>query len=245
MKILSFVVVCLSLAGSAFSQSTTAAALTRLDAEITKVSQQVTGLKKIDPTLAMASEKTLIELQEDLTYMKVKLRREGAVPPKDLADLGDRIETLRVKTQSSTVKALPIMSDDPVPVVVKVPVGTQMDVRMQTALSSATAKVEQRFEATTLVDVMIAGKLVIPSGTVVRGFVSSVRQAGRIERRGSLTLSFDEMVIGGKRPPMRASVVQAIDGKMGDDAGRIGVGAAAGAIPVSYTHLTLPTKRIV
>ncbi len=230
MKILSFLVVCLSLAGSAFSQSTTAAALTRLDAEITKVSQQVTGLKKIDPTLAVASEKTLTELQEDLTYLKVKLRREGSVPPKDLADLGDRIETLRVKTQSSTVKALPIMSDDPVPVVVKVPVGTQMDVRMQTAISSATAKVEQRFEATTLVDVMVAGKLVIPSGTLVRGFVSSVRPAGRLERRGSLTLSFDEMVIGGKRPPMRASVVQALDGKMGDDAGRIGVGAAAGAI---------------
>lgn len=231
MKILRFLVVCLSLAGSAFAQApVTAADLAKLDAETAKVQQQVTGLKKVDPTLAMASEKTLAELQDDLTYMKVKLRREGSVPAKDVKDLADRIETLRVKTQSSQVKAQPIMSDDPVPVVVKVPVSTQMDVRMQTSLSSATAKVEERFEATTLADVMVSGQLVVPSGTLVRGFVSSVRPAGRLERRGSLTLSFDEMVIGGKHPPMRASVVQAIDGKMGDDAGRIGVGAAAGAI---------------
>lgn len=231
MKILRILVVCLSLTGSAFAQTAvTPADLTKIDADLARVSQQVTSLKKVDPTLAMTSEKTVAELQDELTYLKVKMRREGSVPPKDVADLRDRIETLRLKTQSSTVKAQPIMSDDPVPVVVKVPVGTQMDVRLQTALSSETAKVEQRFEATTIVDVMVGGKVAIPSGTVVRGFVSSVRPAGRLERRGSITLSFDEMVMDTKRPPMRASVVQALDGKMGDDVGKIGAGAAVGAI---------------
>ena len=208
----------------------TQAELTKIDADLAKVAAQVTALKRVDPTLATASEKTLAEIQDELTYLKVKLRREGTVPPKDAADLRDRIETLRVKTQASTVKAKPIMSNDPVETVVKVPVSTQMDVRMQTPLSSATAKVEQRFEATTLVDVTVSGTVVIPAGTLVRGFVSSVRASGRIERRGSLTLSFDEMVVGGKRPPMRASVVSALEGKMGDDTGRIGVDAAAGAI---------------
>ena len=113
---------------------------------------------------------------------------------------------------------------------VTIPVGAQIDVRLQTSLNSATAKVEQRFEATTLVDVTTAGVLAVPAGSVVRGFVSSVRPAGRIERKGSLTLSFDEMVVGGKHPPLRASVVQALDGKMGDDAARVSTGAAAGAI---------------
>lgn len=231
MKILKMLVVCLSLAGSAFAQTAvTAADLNKLDADVLKVTQQVTGLKRIDPTLAMTSEKTLAEIQDELTYLKVKLRREGAVPTKDVSDLRDRIETLRVKTQGSTVKAQPIMSNDPVEKVFKVPVGTEMDVRLQTPLSSATAKIEQRFEATTLVDVTMMGTVVIPAGTVVRGFVSSVRASGRIERRGSITLSFDEMVVGGAHPPMRASVVQALDGKMGDDAGRIGAGAAVGAI---------------
>lgn len=231
MKTLKFLVVCLSLAGSAFAQTAvTVADLSKLDAELAKVSSQVTALKKTDPTLAATSEKTLTELQDDLTYLKVKLRREGSVPSKDAKDLGDRIETLRVKTQQSTVKGQPVMNDEPVEKVVKIPVGTQMDVRLQTSLNSATAKIEQRFEATTLVDVTTAGVLAIPAGSVARGFVSSVRPAGRLERKGSITLSFDELVVGGKHPPMRASVVQAIDGKMGDDAGRIGAGATAGAI---------------
>jgi hypothetical protein len=231
MKTLRLLIVCLSLAGSAFAQTAvTAADLNKLDADAQRVSQQITGLKRTDPTLATASEKTLADIQDDLTYLKVKLRREGAVPSKDVADLRDRIETLRVKTQGQMVTAKPIMSNDPVEKVYTVPVGTQMDVRLQTPLSSATARVEQRFEATTLVDITMMGSVVIPAGTVTRGFVSSVRPAGRIERKGSITLSFDEMSVGGKHPPMRASVVQALDGKMGDDAGRIGAGAAVGAI---------------
>ena len=231
MKTVGMFAICLSLAGSAWAQAaTTAADLDKLDAAANVVARQITTLKKVDPTLAMASEKTLIEIRDDLTYLKVKLRKEGGVPQKDVADVRDRIETLRVKTQSSTVKALPIFSDDPVEQVSIVPVGTQMDVRLQTPLSSETAKVEQRFEATTLVDVTMAGSVVIPAGTLVRGFVSSVRPAGRLERRGSITLSFDEMLVGGKHPPMRASVVQAMEGKMGDDVGRIGAGATVGAI---------------
>jgi len=183
MKILKLLVVCLSLAGSAFAQTTvTAADLNKLDADALRVSQQITGLKRADPTLAAASEKTLAELQDELTYLKVKLRREGSVPAKDVADLRDRIETLRVKTQGQTVTAKPIMSNEPVEKVYKVPVRTQMDVRLQTPLSSATAKVEQRFEATTLVDVAMMGAVVIPAGTVTRGFVSSVRPAGSSEK---------------------------------------------------------------
>src|SRR5262249_42516037 len=133
MKMLRFLVacVCLSLASTAMAQTAvTAADLNKLDADVTKVQQQITTLKRVDPTLAMTSEKALTEIQEDLTYLKVKLRREGAVPPKDAADLRDRIETLRIKTQSSTIKGQPVMANDPVEKVVRVAVGTEMDVRM-------------------------------------------------------------------------------------------------------------------
>ena len=40
---------------------------------------------------------------------------------------------------------------------------------------------------------MMGPDIVIPAGAIVRGFVSSVRVAGKIDRRGSLTLSFDEL----------------------------------------------------
>src|SRR5204862_221764 len=81
------------------------------------------------------------------------------------------------------------------------------DVRLQTPLSSRSARVEQRFEATTILDTTLGSQVVVPAGSVARGFVSSVRPAGRIDRTGSLTLSFDEIVVNGKVLKLRASVV--------------------------------------
>jgi hypothetical protein len=212
------------------AQSATAADLARLDASANVVTQQITAMKKIDPALASQSEKTLGEINDDLTYLKVKLRREGNVAPKDVKDLADRIETLHVKLQASVVKAQPILGNETVEKIVTLPVGTELDVRLQTALNSGTAKVEERFEATTIEDVNRANLLVIPAGSVARGFVSSVTAAGRLNRKGSITLSFDQMVINGSRPPMRASLVKVIEGNGSDDAKRVGAGAVAGAI---------------
>lgn len=230
-RILGVVIACLALGVTTSAQGTvTAADLSKLDGSLAVVSRQVAALKDIDPAKAKDAEATLAAIRDDLTYLKVKLRREGAVPAADAKDVSDRIETLRVKTQVSQVKAQPMLSNDPVARVVRVPVATEMDVRLQTPLNSATAKVEQRFEATTLVDVVMNTEIVIPAGTLVRGFVASVRPAGRVDRKGSLTLSFDEMVLTGQRPPLRASVVSAMEGKMNDDTGRIGTGAAVGGV---------------
>lgn len=212
------------------AQSATTSDLARLDASANVVTQQIAAMKKIDPMLASQSEKTLAEINDDLTYLKVKLRREGNVPQKDVKDLADRIETLHVKLQSSVVKAQPILGEEPVEKIVTLPVGTEMDVRLQNPLSSGTAKVEERFEATTIVDLNRANELVIPAGSIARGFVSSVSAAGKLNRKGSLTLSFDQMIINGKRPPMRASLLRVMEGQVGDDAKRIGAGAVVGGI---------------
>lgn len=237
LKISGLITVGLAIVGLVIAQSTllaaqsvTASELARLDASANVVTQQIATMKKIDPTLAAQSEKTLAEINEDLTYLKVKLRREGNVAQKDVKDLADRIETLHVKLQSSVVKAQPIMGDEPVEKIVTLPVGTEIDVRLQSALSSATAKIEERFEATTIVDVNRANELVIPAGSVARGFVSSVTPAGRLNRKGSITLSFDQMVINGKRPPMRASLVKVIEGSGTEDAKRVGAGAVVGGL---------------
>jgi hypothetical protein len=216
--------------GAASAQTATSQDLARVEAQVNVVSQQVTAAKKTDPTLATQSEKTLQEIQDDLTYLKVKLRREGNVTQKEVKDLADRVETLRVRLESNTVRAQPILGDEVVDKVVTLPVGTEFEVRLQTSLSSATAKVEQRFEATTIEDVRYANELVIPAGSVARGFVSSVSPAGRLNRKGSITLSFDEMIVNGKRPPLRASLVKAMEGKSGQDATRIGAGAVVGGI---------------
>jgi hypothetical protein len=208
----------------------TAADLSRLESSAADIDRLLTDLRKTDPTLATQVEKSLAELREDITYLKVKLRRESAVTREEYAGVRDRLETLRAKASpKSTVSAAPQLpqSDGKV---WTLPVGTEMDVRLQTPLNSGTAKIEQRFEATTILETMMGPDIVIPAGAIVRGFVSSVRVAGKIDRRGSLTLSFDELRIGERSFRLRASVTQALDGKISQDVTRVGTVAAVGGI---------------
>ena len=220
------------LSGSAWAQSApvTAQTLTQLDATAADIAAQIVVLKKTDATLAASVEQSLGDLKDEIAYLRVKLKKD-TVTRVEFADLRDRLETLRIKAgagASSKVSAQ--KPGEAIERVYTVAVGTQMDVRLQTTLNSGTAKVEQRFEALTLSDVVMGADVVIPSGTLVRGFVSSVRVAGRIERKGSLTLSFDEIIFNQRPSRLRASITQAIDGKSGADAARIGTGAAVGAI---------------
>lgn len=112
-----------------------------------------------------------------------------------------------------------------------VPAGQELDVRLGTTLSSNTAKVEQRFEATTVADVTQNGRVLIPAGSMVRGVVAAVDPADRLHRAGSLTLSFDEINIRGRSRPIRAQATNVFEsGGIRDEAGTAGVGAGAGAI---------------
>ena len=112
-----------------------------------------------------------------------------------------------------------------------IPVGQEVDVRLQSTLSSETSKVEQRFDATTAVDLMQNGRVLIPAGSTVRGVVSDVKRPGRIERQGSLTLSFDELVIRGRPYPIRGMATQVFEsGGIRDEVGTAGVGAGVGGV---------------
>ena len=112
-----------------------------------------------------------------------------------------------------------------------VPVGQLMDVRLQTALSSATATREQRFEATTAVDLMQGSDVLIPAGSTVRGIVSSVDKAGNIDRTGRLTLAFDQIVVNGREYPLRAMATEVYEsGGIRDEGRTVGTAGAVGAI---------------
>jgi len=112
-----------------------------------------------------------------------------------------------------------------------IPAGQELDVRLGTTLSSKTAKVEQRFEATTVADVTQNGMVLLPAGSIVRGVVSGVDPAGRLDRAGSLTLSFDEITVRGRSYQMRAMATNVFEsGGIREEKGTAGIGAGAGAI---------------
>jgi hypothetical protein len=110
-------------------------------------------------------------------------------------------------------------------------VGQELDVRLQTPLSSETSTVEQRFEATTAVDLMQDGRILVPAGSVVHGVISDVKRPGRVDRVGSLTLSFDRMTVRGRDYPIRGMATQVFEsGGIRDEVGTAGGGAGVGAV---------------
>jgi hypothetical protein len=112
-----------------------------------------------------------------------------------------------------------------------IPSGQEIDVRLESELSSGTAQVEQRFQATTVADLYRGNEVLIPAGSALRGVISSVTKTTRMERKGSLTVAFDQITIRGRTYPMRGTVTQALESEgIKGEAQKIGAGAGIGAI---------------
>ena len=113
----------------------------------------------------------------------------------------------------------------------EIPAGSEIDVRLLTALTSDTAQPEDRVEATTLIDLYRGNDLLVPAGSRLTGWVTSVDRASRTDRKGSLTLEFNRLEVRGRTYDTRAFVTQALESEgLKGEVGRIGAGSAIGAI---------------
>lgn len=143
--------------------------------------------------------------------------------------MGSAPDTTTAESPAATAPPAPTQVEGSEPGVV--PVGQELDVRLQDTLSSATAEVEQRFEATTAADLRQGDRVLIPAGSIVRGVVSSVDRAGRVDRTARLTLTFDELVVRGREIPIRATATRVFEGKgLRGDVEEAGVGAGVGGL---------------
>jgi hypothetical protein len=168
-----------------------------------------------------ALETELDAIADDVAYLRVKTRRGESVSEKDRRDVADRLSRFETRLAGRA-------SDTGRPN--EIPVGTELDIRLQTPLSSDTAQVEQRVDATTLVDLTRGGQVVIPAGSAVRGYVVSVDKASRTDRRGGLVLQFTQLTANGRTHGVTLSVTQALEAGVKGEAAKIGIGAGVGAI---------------
>ena len=82
-----------------------------------------------------------------------------------------------------------------------------------------------------MVDLYQGDVLMVPAGSVLQGYVSSVDRASRTDRKGSLTIMFTRMTVDGKTHDVRAYVTQALESEgIKGEAGRIGAASGVGAI---------------
>lgn len=243
------VLLALTLAGglsrpAAAQDRVTSADVQRLQDDIYQASRDLAQLRTRDAALASQLESDLDDARDEAVYLKVKLRKNEPVSLSEYQDVRARIEDIRARARGETPGGYgtpPSAGDRDYPrrsgTVARtsnpneVPAGTEFDVKLQRTLSSATAHVEDRFEAATLVDLMNGDRVLVPAGSIMRGVVSSVQKAGHIERKGSLTVVFDQMRIGGRIYPIHATVEQALESEgIKGEAGKIGAGAGVGAI---------------
>lgn len=238
------------------AQTVTNSDIQRLQDDVFQASSDIARLRSTDAATASRLQDQLDDLRDEVTYLKVKLRKEGSISRSDFNDLRGRVLDLRSQamgnaappsrsstsmqggsgatgrqgsstsagTQSSSRPSTSSRQTD-------IPSGQEIDVRLERALSSATAQVEDRFQATTVVDLYEGNRVLIPAGSVMRGVVSSVDKASRTDRKGSLTVSFDQVTVRGRDYPMRGTVTEALESEgIKGEAAKIGAGSAVGAI---------------
>ena len=245
----SAVVFLLGFAASVGAQNVTQTDIQRLQEDSTQAVTDVSQLRSRDARRANQLQVELDDLRDEVIYLKVKLRKERSVPRAEYLDVRDRIENLRARVSAETTSrstAAPATSQPATRATttaaagtntplargeVEIPTGTEMDVRLADTLNSGTSKVEDRFEATTLVDLSVDGRVAVPAGSVMRGVVTAVEPATRTNRTARMTVSFDQVTVDGRAYPIRGTVSQALEGEgIRGEVGRVGAGAGVGAI---------------
>ena len=78
--------------------------------------------------------------------------------------------------------------------VVTVPVGTVVPLRMDTALSSNSSRVGDRFTATVFRSVLVDGRAVLPEGAKVEGHVTGINPGERGRGPAAIAVAFDKIV---------------------------------------------------
>jgi len=192
-----------------------------------------------------ADRQEISDIRDELGYLRVKQRLGQAVTRTERMRLNDRVDRyLQRNARASSGVYDRTNRDDrnrtnDYPsrssqgrIGLEIPSGSEVDVRLLTALTSDTAQVEDRVEATTMIDLYDrSNQLLVPAGSTLTGWVTSVDRASRTDRKGSLTIEFNRLRVNNRNYDVKAYVTQALEseGIKGETA-RIGAGSAVGAI---------------
>jgi hypothetical protein len=112
----------------------------------------------------------------------------------------------------------------------RLPEGTLLKVRLESAVASDTSRVEDPIEASLEEPVVIGGIEVLPAGAVLEGHVATAQPSGKVKGRASLALRFSSIMARGERYTLAARVEQVARATKGEDAEKIGLPAAGGAV---------------
>jgi hypothetical protein len=112
-----------------------------------------------------------------------------------------------------------------------IPAGSTITVRVGSEISSGTAKVGDRFDATLAHNLVVNGKTLAKAGAPARGKVTSAKSSGRLHAPGELSVRLTSVQVNGKMVPISTRSHSAKGtSHTKSNATKIGGGAAAGAL---------------
>lgn len=173
-------------------------------------------------------------LRTDVTNLRARMDPretwQTRVTRAELDAMRTRVTTLqqdidRAETRTASQPARPRYGRE-------IPSGTELHVTLDQTISSKSATLEQRIEATTVTAVMLDGRTVVPAGTTVTGHVAEVDDPDRANRDGRVRLEFTGLQFpNGQRADIRSTVVQVEDKHTGSSTTkRAGIGAILGGV---------------
>jgi hypothetical protein len=223
-------VAALWLAGCGGSQDTTA--------KVTEAEQRAAeaelAAQQAQEELAAAKqaqvEAELAARQEELAAREAELAAKEAAAQKASAKPAPKPAAKPAAPAAAAAAAAPEPPPPPKPVVI--PAGTRVSVSLSTPVSSKTNRRGDRIQGSVVSDVMIDGKVAIPTGAAVSGTVTDrVSGSKEIGATPMIGVSFDTLAPDADRAVAISSrFVQTGKSEGGKDAAKIAGGGAAGAI---------------
>ena len=214
--------------------SATSSDLRRLQDDLDSLDEAMETLRSSHPQYQQLKDRAE-EIRDEVIALKVQVRRHERNPERagpsradvdslrrDITSLRNDIDDYSGDRDTGTTPSSGGTLDT----------GTDIQVRLEQSLSSRTARQEDRFEATVVRPIRSGGRVLIPTGTRVRGIVQAAEPAERPAKAGQLDVSFDTLTLpGGSRMDIRTRVISIKeDVDRSDTAKKAGMGALLGAV---------------
>jgi hypothetical protein len=211
--------------------SATTADLQRVQDELYNLEEAMRALPATHPRYNEFRDRTE-EVRENVTYLRVQIRRHQRNRGEGLGASVEDVNWVRSEIRALNDDVLNATNRRWSSGSMAIPEGTEIQVRLETPLSSRTARPEDRFTATVMRPVYANDRMAVAAGARVRGTVVNAEAAARPARGGKLELAFNTLELeDNTRADVRATVVSLDEDIDKSETGqRAGIGAALGTL---------------
>jgi type IV secretory pathway VirB10-like protein len=149
----------------------------------------------------------------------------------DRVDRAPAAEPIDIPTDARRTESEPEMAREPNRDRLTIPAGTELQLVLESGLSSATSQVGDPVTARVSRATSPDGRVLLPGGTVLKGRVYRADAAGRVKGKSRLAVDFDRIVVRGVEHRLDTTAID-IEGpdSHGKDAAIIGGSTVGGAI---------------